>query len=143
MLSWHFSVSATTVEEILARDLGLRKFTRRLVSQTLSDPQQVKRVEVSSELLRILNELEVDSVTGITTGDKSWFQCLYESSAIFPKSPDDVAPRTRPEIGVKKTMFTIFFANRKSLISEDLPKGQKYNQNYFISDMLAELEGKK
>jgi hypothetical protein len=38
--------------------------------------------------------------------------------------------RPRPGIGVKKTMFTIFFTNRKLLMAEDLPKGQKYNQDY-------------
>jgi hypothetical protein len=40
-------------------------------------------------------------------------------------------------------MFIIFFANRKLLIAEHLPKGQKYNQDYFISDILPELERQK
>jgi hypothetical protein len=43
-------------------------------------------------------------------------------------------------MGVKKTMFTIFFTNRKLLIAEYLPKGQKYSQDYFISDILPDLE---
>jgi hypothetical protein len=38
MVSRHFSVSAIAVKEILARDLGLRRFTRRWVPHTLSDP---------------------------------------------------------------------------------------------------------
>jgi hypothetical protein len=132
-----------TGKEIVSRDLCLRKFTRREVPQTLSDPQNVKRVETSIELLHILNELEVDSFDGITTGDESWFQYLYESSAMFAKSPHDVTPRRRTGIGVKKTMLTIFFTDRKLLIAGDLPKGQKYNQDYFISDILPELEREK
>jgi hypothetical protein len=40
-------------------------------------------------------------------------------------------------------MFTVFFTNRKLLIADDLPKGQKYNQDYFISDILPELEREK
>jgi hypothetical protein len=40
-------------------------------------------------------------------------------------------------------MFTIFFTNRKLLIAEYLPKGQKYNQADFISDILPELEQEK
>jgi hypothetical protein len=87
----------------------------------------MKTVEASTELVRILNDLEADSFDGITTGDESWFQYLYESSAMFVKSPRDIIPRTRKEIGVKKTMFTIFFANRKLLIAEHLPKDQKYS----------------
>jgi hypothetical protein len=143
MVSRHFSVSATTVKEILAGDRGLRKVTQRWVPHTLSGPQKVKRVEASTELLHILNVLEVDSFDGITRSDESWFQYLYESSAMFTKSPHDVTPRTRPGIGVKKTMFTGFFTNRKLLIAEDLPKDQKYNQDYFISDILPKLEREK
>jgi hypothetical protein len=44
---------------------------------------------------------------------------------------------------VKKTIFTIFFTNRKLLIVEYLPKGQKYSQDYCISDILPELEREK
>jgi hypothetical protein len=128
------------VKEILARDLGLRKFTRRWVPHTVSDPQKVKRIETSIELFHILNAMEVDSVDGITTGDESWFQYLCESSAMFAKPPHDVTPRTRPGIGVKKTMFTVFVTKRKLLITDDLPKGQEYNQDYFISDIIPELE---
>jgi hypothetical protein len=40
-------------------------------------------------------------------------------------------------------MFTIFFTNMKLLIAEYLPKSQKYNQDYFISDILPELEREK
>jgi hypothetical protein len=96
-----------------------------------------------TELLHILNALEVDSFDRITTGDESWFQYLYESSARFAKSPHEVTPRTRPGIGVKKTMFTVFFTNRKLLITDDLPKGQKNKQEDFISDILPELEREK
>jgi hypothetical protein len=59
---------------------------------------------------------------------------------MFAKSPGDAIPKTRKEIGVKKTMSTIFFTNRKSLIAEYLPKGQKYNQDYFSSDVRPELK---
>jgi hypothetical protein len=140
VLSRHFSVCATTVKEILARDLDLKKITRRWVSHTLSDRQKVKRVEVSTELVQILNDLKADSFDGITTRDESRFQYLYELSAMFVKSPRDVISRTRKEVGVKKTMFTIFFTNGKLLITEYLPKGEKYSQDCFLSDIIPELE---
>jgi hypothetical protein len=105
--------------------------------------QQVRRVEASTELLQILNDLKAESFDGIAAGNESWFQDLYESSAMFAKSPGDVTPRTRQGIGMKKTMLTIFFTNTKSLVAEDLQKGQKYNQDYFISDILPELEREK
>jgi hypothetical protein len=53
-------------------------------------PSQAGRVEASKELLQILNDLEADSFDGIPTGDELWFHYLYESSALFAKSPGDV-----------------------------------------------------
>jgi histone-lysine N-methyltransferase SETMAR len=103
----------------------------------------VKRVEASTELVQILNDLEADSFDGITTGEESWFQYLYESSAMFVKSPREVISRTRKEMGVKRTLFTIFFTNRNVLIAEYVPTGQKYSQDYFMSDILPELEREK
>jgi hypothetical protein len=113
------------------------------VLHTLSDRQKVKRLEASTEFVQILNDLEADSFNGITTGDESWFQYLYESTAMFVKSPRDVIPKTKTEIVVKKTMFTILFTNRKLLIAECLPKDQQYSQDYFISDIFPELEREK
>jgi histone-lysine N-methyltransferase SETMAR len=103
----------------------------------------VKRVEVSTELVQILNDLEADPFDGITAGDESWFQYLYESLTMFVRPPRDVILRTRKQIGVKQTMFTIFLTNRKLLIAEYLPKGQKYSQDCFISDVLPGLEREK
>jgi histone-lysine N-methyltransferase SETMAR len=131
------------VKEILDRNLSFKKFTRRWVPHTLSDPRKLKKVETSAELLQILNDLQADFFDGITTGDESWFQYLYESSAMFAKSPGDVVPRTRKGIGVKKTTITIFFTNRKLFIAKDFPKGQKYNQDYFLSEIIPELEQEK
>jgi histone-lysine N-methyltransferase SETMAR len=131
------------VKDILTGDLGLRKITRRWVPHTLSGSQKMKRVEASTELVQILNDLEADSVDGITTGDESWFQYPHESSAMFVKSPRDVIPRTKKEIGVKKTRFTLLFTNRKLLIAGYIPEGQKCSQDYFISDILPELKRQK
>jgi hypothetical protein len=105
------------------------------VPHTLSDPQKIKRAGASAELIRILNDLEAGSLDGIPTGD--------ESSAMFAKSPGDVVPRMRKGIGAKKIMAPIFFPNKKLLITSDLPKDQKYNQDDFRSDILPELEQEK
>jgi hypothetical protein len=113
------------------------------VPHTLSGPQKVRRVEGSTELLQILNDLEVDSLDRIPTGDESQFQYLYESSAMFASSPDDAIPRTMQGIGMKTTMFTIFFTNTKLFVAENLSKGQKYDQDYFISDILLEWQPEK
>jgi hypothetical protein len=103
----------------------------------------VTKVEASNELLQILNDLETDFFGGITTGDQSWFHYLYQSPAMFAKSPGDDIPKTRKEINMKQTMFLISFTNKKLLIAKYLPKGQKYNQDYCIFDLFPELEREK
>jgi histone-lysine N-methyltransferase SETMAR len=50
-----------------------------------------------------------------------------------------MSPQERDKVSV----FTIFFTNGKLLIAESLPKGQKYNQDHFVSDILPELEPEK
>jgi hypothetical protein len=99
MLSRHFSVCATTVKDILARDLGLKKLTPRSVPHTLSGPQKAKRIEASTELLQILNDLEAGSFDGIATGDESWFQYLYESSDVL-RSRQVMSPQERDKKSV-------------------------------------------
>jgi hypothetical protein len=58
---------------------------------------------------------------------------------MFVKSPPGVIPKTRKEIGVRKTMFTLFLTNSKLFIAEFLQKGQKYSQDCSMSDILPEL----
>jgi hypothetical protein len=118
MLSRHFNVCTATAKEIFVRCLCWKKFTRRWIPHPLPDRQKVTRVEASNELPQILNDLEADSFDVIRISDESQFHYLYESSVIFAKSSGDVIPRTRNGIGVTKTMFTVFFTNRKLLIAE-------------------------
>jgi hypothetical protein len=59
---------------------------------------------------------------------------------VFAKPPGAIFPRTRKGIDVKKTAATIFFTHKKLLVASDFLKGQKYNQDNFISDILPDLE---
>jgi transposase len=53
-MSRHFPTSHHTIKEILSRELGLSKFSRRWVPHTLSDDQKVNHVQDSRALLAIL-----------------------------------------------------------------------------------------
>jgi hypothetical protein len=121
-LSRHFDVCATTVKAMFARNLSLPECTGRCPLHGVSDSQKIKTVEASTGLIHILNDLVTDSFDRITTGGESWFQCLYESSALLAKSPGDVVPRTKRN-WCEKTRMIIVFTNQKLLIASDLPKG--------------------
>jgi hypothetical protein len=119
----HCLTSVLTIKEIVQRELGLEKFSRRWVPYFLSPTQKVACIEASTEILRILHESEENHFEGITTGDEPRFQYPYMSSKMFARSPTDVIPRTRQPIGTKKTMITIVCTGRESIVLDILPKG--------------------
>jgi hypothetical protein len=69
-LSRHFDISLPTVKEILHRELGLKKYSRRWVPLELSEGQKKCRVDQSEMLLDML-QLYEHNFEGITTGDES------------------------------------------------------------------------
>jgi hypothetical protein len=89
------------MEDIIQRELGMRKFSRRWVPYFLSPAQKFARVEASKTILRVLQGAESNDFEGIATGDERWFRYCYPSSRMFVWAPSDVIPRTRQTIGAK------------------------------------------
>jgi hypothetical protein len=58
---------------------------------------------------------------------------------MFARAPSEVIPRTRQTIGAKKTMITIFFTVGQLIRLDILPKGSKFNQEYFIDSVFPDL----
>jgi hypothetical protein len=48
----------------------------------------------------------------IATGDESWVCYLIESEWIFAPCREEVIPKLRPGISIKKDMITMFFTAR-------------------------------
>jgi hypothetical protein len=101
VIAQHF-LTVPTIKDILQRELGMRKFSRRWVPHFLSPVQKVARVEASKTILRVLQGTESNDFEGIATGDESWFRYCYSSSIMFAPAPSEVIPRTRQTIGTKK-----------------------------------------
>jgi hypothetical protein len=63
---------------------------------------------------------------------------------MFAASQEKVTPFVRTWLGVHKGMITVFFTSTTLIVSEALPKGKKFNQDYFISTVFPELvKGKR
>jgi hypothetical protein len=107
MMSRQFSAHPNIIKEILRRDLGLKKFARRLVPHQLNPSQKVQRVEAAKLLLQILQMLQPNAFDGIATGDESWFQYVDMSNSMFAPSRDLAATRTSDADRTKKTMLTV------------------------------------
>jgi histone-lysine N-methyltransferase SETMAR len=95
------------VKEILRRERGLKKFSRRWVPHLLSDDEKKSRIAASREL------------------------CLQ-----FAESRERVVLRIRQGISGQKIMITIFFTSTQLQVLEALPKGVKFNQDYFVHAVL-------
>jgi hypothetical protein len=59
---------------------------------------------------------------------------------MFARGPSDIIPRTRQTIGAIKTMITIFFTARQLILLDVLPKGSKFNQQYFTDYVFPDLK---
>jgi hypothetical protein len=59
---------------------------------------------------------------------------------MFARAPSEVIPRTRQTIGAKKTMIMICFTARQLILLDVLPKGSKFNQQYFIDYVFPDLK---
>jgi hypothetical protein len=58
LIAQHFLTTVPTIRDILQRELGMRKFSRRWVPHFLSPAQNVARVEASKTILRVLQDAE-------------------------------------------------------------------------------------
>jgi hypothetical protein len=92
--------------------------------------------EMLFDMLQLYSEHNFE---GITTGDESWFLYTTYGDSMFATSVMEVVPTTKQNISAKKTMVTIFFTSTRLLVLNFLPKGTKFNQDYFIDTMLPNL----
>jgi hypothetical protein len=98
----HVNVSYAPVQDILPRELGLRKFSGRRLLHQLSDAQDKFRVDTSVELLALLDQCSELQFEGIATRDGSWVCYLIESKSMFVRRPKEVIPRLRPGMSIRK-----------------------------------------
>jgi hypothetical protein len=97
----------------------------------------------SEMLLEMLQLCAEHNFEGITTGDESWFFYTTYGDSMFAMPAREVVPRTKQNSSAKKTMVTIFFTSTGLLVLNFLPKGTKFNQDYFIDTALPNLYSEK
>jgi hypothetical protein len=98
------------------------------------------QLEMLLEMLQLYVEHHFE---GITTDDESWFLYTTYEDSMFATSAREVVPRTKQNISTKKIMVTIFFTSTRLLLLSFLPKGTKFNQDYFVDPVLPNLHSEK
>jgi hypothetical protein len=74
VISRHFRISPPTVKEILRREPGLKKVSRRSIEHLLSDDQQKLWIDASQKLLSMLEMHLEHYFEGIGPANESRFQ---------------------------------------------------------------------
>jgi hypothetical protein len=80
---------------------------------------------------------------GIATGDEPWFQYSSDSDSMCARPRESVVPRMRHHVSGQKVMLPIFLTSRRLLVLEALPKGTKFNREYFIDAIFSWLYNEK
>jgi transposase len=109
LISRHFRIFPSTVKEILRRELGLTKFSRRWVPHLRSNAEKKLRVDASRKLLSLLGICAEHHFERIATDDESWFQYASCSDSMFAGSRESVVSRIRPDFPDKKLCFPVAF----------------------------------
>jgi hypothetical protein len=115
-ISTQFRISPPTVKEILGRELGLKKFSRRLVLHLLSDDPKKSPIAASPESLSLLRACAEHDFEKIATGDGSRFQSAPYPDPVFTESRERGVPRIRQDIRKHRTSSTpTVFSRYKSV----------------------------
>jgi histone-lysine N-methyltransferase SETMAR len=131
----------TTVLRVL-RELGLQFFSARWVPHRLTDEQKHMRVEISQEILDMINRLGPRQRDYLITGDESWMYWDNNIRGMWAEDRADVPMNAKRTVSSKKTMVSVYFSRQGIISIEFLPRKQKYNSLFFTETILPSIEDK-
>jgi hypothetical protein len=140
IIAQHFLRTVPTIKDVLQRELGMRTFSRRWVPHFLSPAQNValaKHQKQYCELYKMRNQMTLKELQRMMSPGSGTVillqQCLRgRHLRLFQGRSKQLA---------RKTMITIFFAACQPILFDVLPKGCKFNQQYFIVECRLQLLG--
>jgi histone-lysine N-methyltransferase SETMAR len=132
-------IPATTVYPRLTESLGFTARHLGWVPHALSEEQMAQRVELSRELLRILQVQHDRAWHYIVTLDELWLYLSTDHELIWLPHGEKVPERERHTVQSKKFMPTIVWNPRQFHLMNVLPKGCKFNSSHYITEILSPL----
>jgi hypothetical protein len=101
-------IDKATCLHVLHDDLHLEKFNLPYVSHSLEADQNVSPVELSRNLLQILEQNQQYESEHILTGDESWFFFEYFRHSCWVANPDDVPEIPKQKLQSESASFRLF-----------------------------------
>jgi hypothetical protein len=139
----HFNESKHMSKAILERELGLQKFSRRWMPDSLSDSQKLDRIRKARYMLDVLRGQTDKSVNCIIIGDESWFVYLYLSDHMLASWRETLSPPEKQTNASRKVMLTIFVSETILISLHALAHDQAYTQEYLIHNILPGFVNEK
>lgn len=132
------TIPKSTVCHKLVWQLNYRKLNFQWIPHELSSDNKNKRVQISQEILEILEGNE-RNWCNVATGDECWLYWENDPNSQWLPQGEKRPLKPRKTITSKKTMFSIFFSLRGFLVVKTLPSGQKFNSQFMIDIVIPEL----
>jgi hypothetical protein len=132
-------IPTTTVDRHLTRSLGFVVKHLRWVPHTLTDTQQAQRITLSNQLLLEICSIKHQGWHFIITVDESWFYFSMDHEQIWLRPDQEPPERAKHTIQDKKIRVTIAWNALGFHLVEALPKGRRFNAEYYCDNILTEL----
>lgn len=132
-------ISQSTVMKHLNNSLKFKFKKTKWIPHLLSSENRQQRINLSKQIIEILENNKRDNFYNIITGDQSWFYYRYDPKGRWLFHDEDAYEAPVTTIDRKKIMLTVFWNPSGFLVVDFLPEGQKYNSEYFIDNILIPL----
>lgn len=133
-------VDAKTVHKCLIEDLDYCKVNFKWIPHMLNNEQKAQRCQIANELLSQLESLGPLAWRNVITGDETWIYLDNPRTSMWQKSGIPRPEKPKRMIGYKKIMVTVFWTRAGMESITYLPPGKRFNREYFINEVMADLE---
>jgi histone-lysine N-methyltransferase SETMAR len=129
----------TTVYRHLTQSLGFTVRYLRWVPHALTEAQIHQRIDLSKRLQALLESIQAGSNQYVITLDESWFYLWSERDRIWLDPGREPPQRGKHITQDEKVMVTIAWGDSGFHLVNGLPKSQKFNGAYYITQILTPL----
>jgi histone-lysine N-methyltransferase SETMAR len=141
-LAEEVGISQERIVHILHNELHMRKLCKKWVPHVLTEENRQKRVDVSKELLRVLE----GGFRNIITGDETWIHFYTtpskEANKVWLTTEENRPQIARTAKNSKKCMFCIFFCAQGVVARIVVPKGTTVTGCLYADKVLPEVFSK-
>jgi histone-lysine N-methyltransferase SETMAR len=132
-------ISIAMVWRRLTRSLGFIVKHLHWAPHSLIEAQRQIRIDQSIELLRRLESAQANDWQRFMTLDEFWFYLWTSHEIVWVQAGQQPPEMVKHMIGDSKMMVTIVWDPQCFHLVDALPKGQKFNANYYIDRILQLL----